>query len=167
VKNGRLDQYEKELSILLKEKDVSKVEAFTFKLFSDCMNFLKDSLHVDFPDMMLKIIYKKEEYDTLCGKLDRILPRPWTKAIVVSCGSQNLIYIDFNSHFKGKPVDFIANLSISYLEELIHVVDPSKKEIEIQELVCSAIEKFLEIRLPENVREERLKRAKIYDEASS
>jgi hypothetical protein len=162
-KNGRLDKYDRELSTFVNEKDVSKLEAFMFKLFSDCMNYLKKVLDVDFPNIMLKIIYKKEEYDELCRKLDRVLLKPRTKAITVICGSQAFIYIDFQSHFKNKPLDFITNLSVSYLEELVHVVNPNKSETEIQELVSSVIEGFLEVKLPDEVKQERLKRARIFN----
>jgi hypothetical protein len=162
-KNGRLDKYDRELSTFVNEKDVSKLEAFMLKLFSDCMDYLKKVLDVDFPNIMLKIIYKKEEYDELCRKLDRLLPKPRTKAITVICGSQAFIYIDFQSHFKNKPLDFITNLSVSYLEELVHVVNPNKSETEIQELVCSLIEGFLEVKLPDEVKQERLKRARIFN----
>jgi len=162
-KNGRLDKYDKELSPIIDEKDVPRLEAFTLKLFSDCVDYLRKALNVDFPNMMLKIIYKKEEYDELCRKLDQVIPKPRTKAITVICGSQAFIYIDFKSHFKNKPIDFITNLSISYLEELVHVVNPNKSETEIQELVCSAIEGFCEIKLPDKIKEERLKRARIFN----
>jgi len=144
--NGRFDKYDKKLSAHIDEKDIPRLEAFMFKLFSDCMDYLRKVLNVDFPDMMLKIIYKNEEYDELCRKLDQILPKPRTKAITVICGSQACIYIDFQSHFKYKPIDFITNLSISYLEELVHVVNPNKSETEIQEIVCSVIEGFCEIK---------------------
>ena len=162
-KNGRLDKYDKELSALLDDKDAQKLEAFTFKLFSDSMDYLRKGSNVRFPNITLKIIYKKEEFDELCRKLDQVIPKPRTKAITVICGSQAFIYIDFQSHFKGAPIDFITNLSISYLEELVHVVNPNKSETEIQELVCSVIEGFLEIKLPDEVKQERLKQARIFN----
>ena len=125
---------------------------------------MKKVLRVAFPDIRLTIIYKAEEYAELCKKLDKKFgPKPCRKAVIVGSGSKAVIYIDFQRHFKGKPIDFVANLSASYLEELVHSTHPNKSETEIHELACLVIEGFLEIKLPDNVKQERLKRARIYD----
>lgn len=163
-KNGRLDKYSKELSLILKRKDVSSLEHFMGKVFKDCMDYLRKILRVNFPELTLKIIYKEKEYAQLCNKLDKEFgPKPRTKAVIVGSGSEAVINIDFQGHFKSTPIDFIANLSVSYLEELVHSTYPHKSETEIHELVCSVVEGFLEIKLPNSVKKERLRRARIYN----
>ena len=88
--------------------------------------------------------------------------------IVGIANSAPNIYIDFQSQFEGyKPVEFIANLSISYIEELIHASDHTKTETQIQEIVCSAIEGFLEIKLPNALKQYRLSYAKTCDDIQS
>jgi hypothetical protein len=78
------------------------------------------------------------------------------------------VVIDFQSHFEGyKPLEFIANLCVSYIEELVHASDSTKTETQIQEIVCSAIEGFLEIKLSDSLKQYRLKYAKTSDTLSN
>lgn len=172
--NGRLDKYLKGfLPILrhlencskpLKQTDTENLELFMCRVFDDCMVFLKRALGVAFPNITLTIIYKAEEYADLCKALNKMFgPKPYSKAVIVGSGSGATIYIDFEGHFKRKPIDFIANICVSYLEELVHSAHPKKSETEIQELVCSVVEGFLEIKLPDKVKKERLRQARIYN----
>lgn len=164
-KDGRLDKYLKECSIILERGDAPSLERFLRIIFKDCMRYLKKVLKVVFPNIRLTIIHNTEEYDELCRKLDREfgVTKPRTKALIVGSDSNACIYIDFQRHFKGKPIDFITNLSVSYLEELVHSAYPRKSETELHEVICSVVEGFLEIKLPDKIKQERLKRAKIYN----
>ena len=164
-KNGRLGNYRKECSEIIKERDISKLDQFMLKVFDDCKKYLKEEFGLNFPYMELVIIYKKEEYAELLKKLDETLGvKPYTKAVCVITKGMSRICIDFSSHFKGTEIDFIANLSVSFLEELVHsAVYPNKSETDVHELVCSVVEGFLEIKLPDNVKQERLKRGRIYN----
>ena len=166
-KNGRLDNYLKECVEIIRKQniDIPKLEQFMWKIFNDCKKYLKEEFCLNFPDIELVIIYKKEEYAELLKKLDKVFgARPYTKAVCVVSEDMSWIYIDFLSHFKGKRIDFIANLSVSFLEELVHsAVYPNKSETDVHELVCSALEGFLEVKLPDTVREERLKYARKID----
>ena len=164
-KDGRLAKYEKELLILLKTQDKEGIIAFSQKIFSDCMEYLKTTLNVSFPNLVLNIVNHKE-YTELCNKLDILLGvRPRTNAFTLfSSHSIPSVYIDFENHFKNKQIDFIANLCTSYIEELIHSASPLKSESQIHEVACSAVEGFIEIKLPDFVKEERLKYAKKCDE---
>lgn len=176
-KNGRLDEYLKEFLMILKhlkecskplkQEDAVSFEHFMCKVFEDCINYLKKVLGVAFPNVGVVIYYKPKEYAEFLKKLDEMSgrPKPYRKATIVGKGSKAVMHIDFQRHFKNKkPIDFIANLSVTYLEELVHYTDPRKSEMEIHELVCSVVEGFLEIKLPDNVKQERLKRGRIYDE---
>jgi len=163
-KDGRIAKYEKELSILLKAHDEEGIIAFSQRIFSDCMDYLKTTLNASFPNLALNLINHKE-YTELCDRLDMlfgVIPR--TKAIIVGSGPIAHVCIDFQSHFKGKPNESIVNLCTSYIEELIHSASPLESETQIHEVVCSAIEGFLEVKLPNCVKEERLKYAKTCDE---
>ena len=173
-KNGRLDKYLKECLMILehlkgcpmplKQKDVVSLERFLRKIFEDCISYLKEVLRVAFPAVGVVIYYKPKEYAEFYKKLDEMLgPKPYRKATIVGKGSKAVIHIDFQSIFEGKPIEFVTNLSIIYLEELVHYTYPSKSETEIHELVCSVVEGFLEIKLPNNFKQERLKRARIYN----
>jgi hypothetical protein len=170
-KNGRLDSYQKILSTILNEKsvDVTKLQEFMKRIFDDCMDYLKKSVHLNFPvnAMVLKIVFNKEEYAAIFRKYDRICgARPFTKAFCIIDRGTAWIYIDFQSHFFiSSGTDFIANLTMSYLEELVHVAFfPNPSESDIHELLCSAIEGFLEITLPNIAKEARLDYAHKCDE---
>lgn len=163
-KDGRLAKYEKELSILLKAQDNEGIIAFSQRVFSDCMEYLKTTLNASFPNLVLNLINHKE-YTELCDRLDMlfgVIPR--RKAFILGSGPIAHVCIDFQSHFKGKPIEFVVNLCTNYIEELIHSANPLKSETQIHEVVCSGIEGFLEIKLPNCVKEERLKYAKTCDE---
>lgn len=163
--NGRLGNYRKECTEIIESQDTQKLQEFMWNLFSDCKNYLEEKFSLKFPNMELVIIYKREEYLDLLKTLDTALGvKPYTKAVCLVSNGMSWIYIDFVSHFKGEPIDFIANLSVSFIEELIHSASyPNKSETDVHELVCSAIEDFLEIKLPDAVREERLKYAQKFD----
>ena len=163
-KNGRLDNYLKECLMILEQKDVVGLERFLQKIFEDCISYLKEVLRVAFPYVGVVIYYKPKEYAEFLKKLDEMLgPKPYTRAVIVGYGSKAVIHIDFQGHSPTKPIDFIVKLSTSYVEELVHYTYPSKSETEIHELVCSVVEGFLEIKLPDNFKQERLKRARIYN----
>lgn len=59
-----------ECSEIIKEQciDIPKLEQFMFKVFNDCKTYLKDQFNLNFPNMQLAIIYKKEEYAELLKK---------------------------------------------------------------------------------------------------
>jgi len=162
-KDGRLAKYEKELSMLLTAHDEEGIITFSQRIFSDCMNYLKKTLNASFPNLVLNLINHKE-YTELCDRLDMlfgVIPR--TKAIIVCFGPIPHVCVDFQNYFKGKPIESVFNLCTSYIEELIHSANPHKSETQIHEVACSAIEGFLEIKLPNCVKEERLKYAKKCD----
>ena len=163
-KNGRLDKYRKEWSMILKRRDVPSRDRFLRRVFEDCINYLKKVLGVVFPNVGVLIYYKPKEYAEFLKKLDKMLgPKPYRRAVIAGYGSRAVIHIDFQRHFPAKPIVFVTMLSTSYLEDLVHYTNPRKSETEIHELVCSAVEGFLEIKLPEKVKQERLERGKIYN----
>jgi len=166
-KSGRIDNYLKELSKTITEQgiDIPRLEQFMFKVFNDCKTYLKEKFNLDFPNMQLTIIYKKEEYVELWKKYDKIFgTRPMRKAFCVVSKNISWIYIDFLSHFQGSQKNFIANLSVNFIEELVHSsVYPNKSETDVHELVCSAVEGFLEVKLPDAFKEARLRYARETD----
>ena len=92
---------------------------------------------------------------------------PRHRAMIVGdrLGSPPQIYIDFQNHIEGyRPAETIVNLCASYMEELIHASDPNKNETQIQDIVCSAIEGFLEIKLPDALKQYRLDYSNTCDE---
>jgi hypothetical protein len=168
-KDGRLAKYEKELLTLFEKQDNEGIIAFCNKLFCDCAHFLKEKMKLNFPNLALNFLNHKD-FTELCDKIDAQLGAiPRTKAIIARNNLSPLpqIYIDFEDHFKGKPIEIVANLCVSYIEELIHSSDPSKSETQIHETVCTAIEHFLEIKLSNGIKENRLAYAKKCDEIKS
>jgi len=111
-------------------------------------------------------------YTKLCDDLDLLLgKRPKTLAILVGdyLGNPPTIYLDFEKTFSffnktGEPINFLVNLVASYIEELIHSADPSKSETEIQQIVCDAFDGFAEVKLTDEIKEQRLNYAKKVDE---
>lgn len=165
-KNGRLDNYLKEwecTKITEKQKvNIPKLEQFMFKIFKDCMAHLKEQYNLSFPqNMQLTFIYKKEEYEELLRELDRRFgARPYTRATCVVGENISYIYLYVPSYYKRKRIDFLTNLSMSLLEELIHSAYSAKRETDIQNLCCSAVEGFLEVKLPDAAKDQRLKYAR-------
>ena len=168
--NGRLAKYEKELKMLIKTKDDNGIKALSKRIFTDCINYLKTSFDLKIPDLYLGLLNHRR-YTELCDKIDLVLgKRPRTYAIILgdNLGSQPEVYIDFEKHYSfylstGKPINFLINLIASYTEEIIHSADPSKLETEIHQIVCDALEGFAEIKLTEDVKEQRLSYAKKAD----
>jgi hypothetical protein len=166
-KNGRIDNYTQECTQIIKEKNAKRLEQFMMKVLNDCLKYLREKFNLSFPNMQVQIIYNQKEYAELLTKLDeRFGARPYTKAVCVSNKYASCFYINFLDHFKGKPSEFVVNLCLSYIEELIHSAYPSKSETQIHEITCSAVEGFIEMKLPDNLKEARLKYAQEFDELS-
>ena len=168
-KDGRLTTYEKELLVLMKAEDNDGIIAFSERVFSDCIEYLKTAFNLSFPNLFLNLVNHRA-FSELADRLDKKFGKiPRHRAMIVGiANSAPYIYIDFQSHFEGyKPIEFIANLCVSYIEELIHASDPTKTETQIQEIVCSAIEGFLEIKLPDSLKQYRLSYAKTCDDIQS
>ena len=112
-----------------------------------------------------------KNYTNLCDKLNWLVNgKPRTNALIycIKIGDPPEICLDFQTHFSffqstGKPVNFLINLIVSYIEELIHSADPSKTEIDIQQVTCDAIDSFAEVKLTAEIKENRLNKVKKYD----
>jgi hypothetical protein len=160
-KDGRIEKYGRRFS-----SEVHSVEdtfAFSKGLFDDCLQFLKINLNVNFPNLELNLLNHKT-YTDLWNRLhlcNGALPQ--TKGFVCGNGYYAQIYIDLEIYAKGTPTEFVANLSILFLEELFHSVDIHKSENEISASLCKAIEDFLEIKLPDSAKEYRLEYAERID----
>jgi hypothetical protein len=171
-KNGRIDKYSKKFAEILKKiKNVpnssgqTQFEIFMCQIFRDCKIYLNKELGVSFPNILLIFIYNEDEYAELVKKLNSITgKRPYSKAILFGSRREPKIYINVQDHRNGKPINFIINLCVSFIEELVHIIDLSKSEQQIHDLVCSMLEGFLETKLPENVKQARLRYAKEFDE---
>jgi hypothetical protein len=175
-KNGRIAKYRNELLILEKAQDKEGILAFSNKLFDDCTEYLKATYNFHFPKVFLCFLSHKE-YSEFSDKLDAMLGTiPRHRAMTVfSLNSSPKIYIDFQSHIEGyRPAEFIVSLCMDYMEELIHTSDPTesktqikdtKNETQIQGVLFSAIEGFLEIKLPDALKQYRTNYAKTCDSA--
>lgn len=72
-------------------------------------------------------------------------------------GSPPTICLDFQLHLESlTPRESVLNFCCSYMEELVHAAKPNASETQIHDDVCSAIEGFLDITLPEAVKQYRL-----------
>ncbi len=77
----------------------------------------------------------------------------------------DIIHINVQSHFGNKLVPLsIADLCVSYFEELVHSSDPSEPETKIVELVFCTVEGFLGIELSEETKLKAVERATLIDE---
>ena len=164
-KNGRIDKYEDEFRILFKKlktsnfSEVELFEDFILRIFKDCRVYLKNELGASFPDIQLTFFYNKDEYIKRLKELDLSFGRTrlYTMAQTFNLGAGYNIYISIQDHFKG---DFVVNLCVSFIEELIHIIDHKKSEMQIHDTVCSMLEGFLEVKLSEEIKNERLRYSK-------
>lgn len=163
--NGRLAKFEKELLILEKEQNIEGIQGFSKKLFDECTEYLKSTYNFRFPNLFLTFLTHKE-FSELADKLDAMLGAiPRHRAITVfKAYSFPNIYIDLQSHFEDyRPIESIVSLCMDYIEELIHTSDQTKNETQIHDVVCLAIEGFLEIKLPDSLKQYRIEYAKTCD----
>lgn len=164
-KDGRLAKYEKELILLMKANDNKGIIAFSEGIFFDCIEYLKATFKLNIPNLCLNLINHKD-FSELADKADAVfgaIPRHGAM-IIGHPNSPPDVFIDFQRYFENKkPIEFIANICTAYIEELIHASNPILTETQIQEIVCSAIEGFLEIKLPNSLKQYRLNYAKTCD----
>jgi hypothetical protein len=162
-KNGRIERY---LEVFQKCKTPEQKYAFENTIFRDSMNYLKKELEVIFPDIRINYIYRQSEYHDLFRRLDEIFgKKPYTNAVTVGSPDGNDIYINVKGLFGGQPADFIVNLCLSFIEGLIHIAYPRKSETQVHDIVCTIVEEFIEIKLPDDVKEARMKYSKELDES--
>ena len=166
-KNGRVDEYQKELFLLEKAQNMEKMLVFANRLFDDCSEYLKKTYNLQLPKAHLYLVNHKvfsekaDKIDAMCGAIPR--HRAMT---VFTRFSPPKIYIDFQSHIEGhQPVESVVSLCMDYIEELIHTSDPTKNEIQIHNDVCLAIEDFLKIKIPDSLKQYRIEYAKTCDNA--
>jgi hypothetical protein len=163
-------RYEKRLTKLIETGDNEGIIAFSNEVFADCIEYLKSSFELEIPNLYL-ILMNHKDYTKLCDELDLLLgKRPRTLAILVGdyLGNPPTVYVDFEKQFSffeetGKPINFLINLTASYLEELVHSADPSKSETEIHATICDALEGFAEVKLTEEIKKNRLEYAEKVD----
>jgi hypothetical protein len=163
-KNGRIDKYSQECTIRLKEIMMSsnkdKLDEFMLYIFKDCKMYLQRELGVCFPSICITF-YNKEKYMKLYEELNLICGvRPYTGATTYNLGNGWNIGINVQEYYSNTPVDFTINLCVSYIEELTHIIYPTKSELEVHDLLCDLIDDFLEMKLPEEVKKARLNYAK-------
>ena len=173
--DGRLAKYEKELIHLLKIKDNEGIIDFSERIFwKDCKSYLESSFKLKIPKLFLNLLNHRA-YTDLCGKLDWLIEgKPRTNAIIYGnkSGGPPNISIDFEKHFSffestGKPINFLINLIVSYIEELIHSADISKSETDIHQITCDAFEGFAEVKLTDEIKKNRLNYSKKVDETKN
>lgn len=158
TEDSRLAKYGKQCP---KTLDLS-IFPLMYVVFDECKDFLKMTFQFTFPHTDLEIVYEPEKW---------ILFRKWAEEkkgeklndMAFSCGLDNhsyaIVFINFQNHCLGKrPTEFVANISATYLEELFHVNDPSKKHKDFAESLCSTIEGFLEIKLEDKSKQALLRR---------
>jgi len=168
-KGGRIDKYQEEFKILLEKSsssnfsELEQFETFILRIFKDCKVYLSKKLGASFPDILLTFFYNKDEYSKRLSDLDMFFgqSRPYTNTITFNLGTGVNIYINIQDHLEG---DLIVNLCSSFIEELIHIIDPTKSETQIHNTVCFMLEGFLEMKLSESIKNERLRYSKECDE---
>jgi hypothetical protein len=169
-KNGRIFRYANEFRSLRRDTEsphFKKVfEDFMSRLFRDCQVYLNGKLGACFPDIRLTFYYNTSDFLELEKKLDLIFGvTPHRQAVVYKLAGEIHIGIDVHDHLIGNEESFVANLCTSYIEELVHIIEPRKSEVDIHEIVCSMIEGFHEMPLTEEIKKERLRIAKEIDES--
>jgi hypothetical protein len=154
------------LDDLKKCKTPEQKYTFMNTIFRDAEIYLKKELGVIFPNFWLYYFSQQYEYDDLIKSLDGILgKKPYTKAMVVSSPNGIEVYVNLLDHRGNKPADFIVNLCTTFIEELIHIAFPMITETQVHDIVCAMVEGFIEINLPDDVKEWRLKHSKEFDES--
>ena len=168
--NSRLSKYIKECSVISNPEDL---ERFMFKIFEDCRNYLMREMGIVPSDCKVKIIYKLEEYSELKKDYEKRSGQQVSDMAFIDHSKKailgyDIIYINFRNHFENKPIKCsICDLSVSYIEELIHSSDSRKSETETVKLTFSAFKGFLGKELPEEIKQEALKQAKLRDQIDS
>ena len=162
-KGGRIEKY---LDRFQKFDTPDQLVTFMGTIFTDTMEYLEKEQKFKFPEIKLTYYYRQEEYDDLIRRLGKSFEKkPYRRAMVMRTNEGINVYINVMDHWSDTSVDFLINLCSSFIEELVHVIYPIRSETQIQDIVCTMLEGFLEVKLPDEVKEARLKNSKEYDES--
>jgi hypothetical protein len=162
-KGGRIEKY---LNKFQNFDTSDQLVIFMGTVFTDTLDYLDREQKFTFPEIRLSYYYRQEEWDDLIRKLEECFgKKPDRRAMVVRTSEGIDLYINVLDHWSDAFVDFIINLCSSFIEELVHVIYPLSSETQIQKIVCTMLEGFIEVKLPDEVKEARLKNSKKYDES--
>ena len=162
-KGGRIEKYYDRFKKLDKP---DQLVTFMGAVFTDTMEYLEKEQRFKFPKITLTYYYRQDEYNDLVKRLGKSFgKKPIRRAMVMRRDEGIDVYINVLDHWSDTSFDFIINLCSSFIEELVHVIYPMRSESEIQDIVCSMLEGFIEVKLPDEVKEARLKNSMEYDES--
>jgi len=163
-KGGRIEKY---LNKFQKIDTPNQLVTFMGSVFTDALEYLEKEQKFIFPEIKLTYYYRQDEYDDLIRRLgENFGKKPYRRAMVVRANEEINVYINVMDHWSDTSVDFLINLCSSFIEELVHVTYPTRSETQIQDIVSSMLEGFIEVKLPDEVKEARLKNSKKYDESN-
>ncbi len=157
-KGGRIEKY---LDKFQNFDTPDQLVTFMGTVFTDTLEYLDREQKFTFPEIKVSYYYRQEEWDDLIRKLEECFgKKPDRRAVVVRTSEGFNVHINVLDHWSDTSVDFLINLCGSFIEELVHVIYPMRSETQIQDIVCMMLEGFIEVKLPDEVKEVRLKNSK-------
>jgi len=154
--DSRFNKYIAEITPLFRDKiDFDKIEELLKKIFEECILYI-ESTGINFPTIEFLLVYNSDQYIEIERHLTQtaiskeVAKGPSTAFVIHNrffCTMYfNIGYLLENIQL-GYP-SFILNLVNAYVQEILHIAFPSRREQEIHDLEFKIVEKFLETKLP-------------------
>jgi hypothetical protein len=161
-KDCRLRKYSDQLVGIFRGKSNQDFINFRDQLFHDSFAFVKSELgNSNYPLITVEFIYSREEYERLEKQLNQHVyqeekPIGETLGTAITSPSGNRIYINFKPLLELLEMNysvFVFNYINTLIHEILHCFfRNSKNEQEIHDLMFMILEKFLGVRLPDEMK---------------
>jgi hypothetical protein len=132
--------------------------AFVDDLVEECKHFIEREENVQVPTFALEIC-DDEQFTQLLRRLGAPQRMYSVPAISAGRGANRIVGINLNKFLpllQGPHPEwnFVCNLALAIMEELVHVTSPGMSETRVNEMTNVLTERFLSIEIPKEIREE-------------
>lgn len=157
-KGSRLEEYLRKIPDKLKGTNGNLFDVLN-DILRDCIAFLEESgmkippIVVEFVRSHQEYLAKEQEYNLKCSPKE--VAKSQSSSFIVGNRLGARIFVDVEQLIgllEHGYATFIYNLVADYIHELIHAVFPEEEEQKIFDLECEFIEKFLGIKLPNEIK---------------
>jgi hypothetical protein len=149
----RLQEYKTAIRTAISTNDLDQVDHLLRRIRDDCVGYIQAAEHRTLPTCEFTFCYNRSDYEALVARYGADA----RNSLGISIGTvrgRNLVFIDVETPFRllqseNPDANFIINISLVILEELLHVLYPPLSEDDINPKTTRHAEDFLGIQIPQ------------------
>lgn len=133
------------------------IDRFVQELMLDCKTFIEQEEKVTIPAFSFRVC-NDDDYRELLRQWAARQDAYGTTGITIGQGNNRIVGINVSKLLpllqgKNPRMDFICNLTLPIIEELVHLINPTLTEAQVNVIVNDWVERFLGIEIPPEIKE--------------